>query len=404
MTEPATHSIGTPGQAWGAPELALWRAQQVRRRSYADDVLAAVERLAGRFDVIPYGELSYGIERFPLLALRAGAWQAGLPGVLVTGGVHGYETSGVHGALRFLDQHAAEAYSGRVNLLVAPCVSPWAYERIHRWNFDAVDPNRSFRTPSPAPEAAALMGLVAPWLGQFAAHIDLHETTDTDETESSVPRWPREMANPSSPAASRMASTWWTTSRNPQPEFQQAIIDAVARVTHIAPADEKGEIIGCPEVAHGVIRYPLKAWGLCASLTGRALHHHHRGLPRQPPRHARAVHRRAGGGGGCGDRVRAGAGIALNRPFPVSPMSKNPSATHTLVRFLQSPFLGPLCQRLRGRQHRRLGRVTSAAWRARGSCSAPARRCLRSAAAPAPRRSRCRCSPAPTWPPTSRRR
>jgi predicted deacylase len=122
----------------------------VRQRSYADDVLARGWRLAGRFDVIPYGELAYGIERFPLLALRAGAWQAGLPGVLVTGGVHGYETSGVHGALRFLDQHAA-TYSGRVNLLVAPCVSPWAYERIHRWNFDAVDPNRSFRTPSPAP-------------------------------------------------------------------------------------------------------------------------------------------------------------------------------------------------------------------------------------------------------------
>ena len=89
MTEPATHPIGTPGQAWGAPEQALWRAQQVRQRSYADDVLATVERLAGRFDVIPYGELAYGIERFPLLALRAGAWQPGRPGVLVTGGVHG---------------------------------------------------------------------------------------------------------------------------------------------------------------------------------------------------------------------------------------------------------------------------------------------------------------------------
>ena len=55
-----------------------------------------------RFDVIPYGEVAYAGEHFPLLALRAGAWQAGLPGVLVTGGVHGYETSGVHGALRFL--------------------------------------------------------------------------------------------------------------------------------------------------------------------------------------------------------------------------------------------------------------------------------------------------------------
>jgi hypothetical protein len=225
---------GTPGQAWGAPELALWRAQQVRQRSYADDVLATVERLAGRFDVIPYGELSYGIERFPLLALRAGAWQAGLPGVLVTGGVHGYETSGVHGALRFLDQHA-EAYSGRVNLLVAPCVSPWAYERIHRWNFDAVDPNRSFRTPSPAPESAALMGLVAPWLGQFAAHIDLHETTDTDETVFRPALAARD-GKPFEPGSIPDGFYLVDDTENPQPEFQQAIIEAVARVTHIAPS------------------------------------------------------------------------------------------------------------------------------------------------------------------------
>jgi len=172
----------------------------------------------------------------------------------------------VQGALRFLDQHA-EAFAGRVNLLVAPCVSPWAYERIHRWNFDAVDPNRSFRTPSPAPESAALMGLVAPWLGQFAAHIDLHETTDTDETVFRPALAARD-GKPFEPGSIPDGFYLVDHTENPQPEFQQAIIDAVARVTHIAPADEKGEIIGCPEVAHGVIRYPLKAWGLCASLTG----------------------------------------------------------------------------------------------------------------------------------------
>ena len=55
---------------------------------------------------------------------------------------------------------------------------------------------------------------------------------------------------------------------NPQPLFQQAIIEAVERVTHIAPNDERGEIIGSPAVAHGVIRYPLKALGLCAGITG----------------------------------------------------------------------------------------------------------------------------------------
>jgi hypothetical protein len=236
----------------------------------------------------------------------------GWPGVLVTGGVHGYETSGVHGALRFLDQHA-EAFAGRVNLLVAPCVSPWAYERIHRWNFDAVDPNRSFRTPSPALESAALMRLVAPWLGQFAAHIDLHETTDTDETVFRPALAARD-GKPFEPGSIPDGFYLVDDTENPQPEFQQAIIDAVARVTHIAPADEKGEIIGCPEVAPRRDPLPAEGLGPVRQPHRRALHHHHRGLPRQPPRHARAVHRRAGGGGGCGDRVRAGAGIALNRP------------------------------------------------------------------------------------------
>ncbi|MCB1578172.1 MAG: peptidase, partial [Xanthomonadales bacterium] len=33
-------------------------------------------------------------------------------------------------------------------------------------------------------------------------------------------------------------------SEHPQPEFQDAVIAAVAKVTHIAPADANGEIIG----------------------------------------------------------------------------------------------------------------------------------------------------------------
>ena len=262
----ASDPIGTPGQPWGPAELAQWRARQTRQRSYADDVLAVVRRLAQGFVVIPYGELTYAGEHFPLVAVQAGPWQAGLPGVLVTGGVHGYETSGVHGALRFLEHHAG-ALAGRVNLLVAPCVSPWAYERIHRWNHDAIDPNRSFRTPSPANESAALMQLVASKLGQFAAHIDLHETTDTDETEFRPAVAARD-GKPFVPGSIPDGFYLVDDADNPQPAFQQAIMSAVARVTHIAPADDKGEIIGCPVVAPGTIRYPVKAWGLCPGITG----------------------------------------------------------------------------------------------------------------------------------------
>jgi hypothetical protein len=59
MPERLSYPIGTPSQPWGAAELAQWRQRQVRQRSYADDVLRAVDRLRGRFDVAQYGELAY---------------------------------------------------------------------------------------------------------------------------------------------------------------------------------------------------------------------------------------------------------------------------------------------------------------------------------------------------------
>src|SRR5690606_38521126 len=57
-------------------------------------------------------------------------------------------------------------------------------------------------------------------------------------------------------------------SENPQPAFQAAIVAGVERVTHIAPADANGEIIGSPVAQRGVINYPVAALGLCAGLTG----------------------------------------------------------------------------------------------------------------------------------------
>ncbi|MBN8480803.1 MAG: M14 family metallocarboxypeptidase [Xanthomonadales bacterium] len=266
MTTSTVPPIGTPGQPWGDAERALWRSGQRLRRSYADEVLAAIECLRGRFDVVRYGELDYAPERYPLVALRSTGWDERLPCALVTGGVHGYETSGVHGALQFLEGHAGD-YAGRINLLVAPCVSPWAYERIQRWNADAVDPNRSFRADGAAAESAALMALVAPLRGRFLVHVDLHETTDSDETEFRPALAARD-GKAFEPGEIPDGFYLVDDSANLQPAFQQAIIEAVAKVTHIAPADANGQIIGSPVIAPGVIAYPLRALGLCAGITG----------------------------------------------------------------------------------------------------------------------------------------
>lgn len=266
MTLSAPYPVGTPGVPWGSTERAQWLSRQIRHRSYQDDVVGTIERLSVRFDVEEYGQLDYPPDRYRLFALRSRDWRNELPVALVTGGVHGYETSGVHGALQFLDLRAAE-YAGRINLLVAPCISPWAYERIHRWNANAIDPNRSFREDSPAEESAALLRLIAPLRGRFLLHIDLHETTDTDESEFRPALAARD-GKTFEPDLIPDGFYLVDDSENPQPAFQQAIIDAVGKVTHIAPADANNQIIGCDVVAPGVIRYALRKLGLCTGITG----------------------------------------------------------------------------------------------------------------------------------------
>jgi hypothetical protein len=265
MTTQTHYSVGTPGHPWGAAEKATWLSNQTRKRSYETDVLSVIDRLRDRFDVAEYGRLDYAPESFPLFAIRSRNWNDALPTALVTGGVHGYETSGVHGALQFVDLHLAD-YAGRINVLAVPCVSPWAYERIHRWNPLAIDPNRSFRENSPAPESAALMRLVAPLRDRCLVHVDLHETTDSDESEfgpALAARDGREFKANGIPDGFYLVDD----SEHPQPEFQRAVIEAVAKVTHIAPADAKGEIIGSRVVAPGVIEYALTRLGLCACIT-----------------------------------------------------------------------------------------------------------------------------------------
>lgn len=261
-----SYPIGTVGQAWGPAEIQAWRQRLVKQRSYTQDVLAAIEPLRQDFDVGEYGAVTYDSERIPLLAVRSRGWNDALPVLVVTGGVHGYETSGVHGALQYLRDHGLET-AGRANLLVVPCVSPWAYERIQRWNFDALDPNRNFVAGSPVGESAALVALLAPLRGRVLMHIDLHETTDSDEAEFRPALAARD-GEAFEPDTVPDGFYLVDDAERPQPEFQRAVIDAVARVTHIAPPDANGQIIGCPLQQPGVIAFAVSRRHLCAAITG----------------------------------------------------------------------------------------------------------------------------------------
>jgi len=261
----SVYPIGTPGKPWGEEEKALWLSQQIIKRSYADEVLVKLEALKDRFDVQQYGVLSMDATRYPLYILRSKMWQDGKPIALVTGGVHGYETSGVQGAIRFLETRAKE-FAADFNLLAAPCVSPWSYETINRWNPLAIDPNRSFKADSSCEEAQSLMAYAGQLAAMISVHIDLHETTDSDNSEFRPALAARDGITQdrlSIPDGFYLVGD----SQRPAPEFQQAIITAVERVTHIAPPDEDGRLIGDKLEQRGVVNYHARASGLCMGMT-----------------------------------------------------------------------------------------------------------------------------------------
>jgi hypothetical protein len=265
MNEAQDYPIGTTGQSWGDNEKTVWLALQTIKRPYADEVLEKLEQLNQEFIIEQYGALAHRPDRYPLFALRSKNWNDKLPNVLITGGVHGYETSGVQGAIRFLETHVAD-YAGQFNFVAAPCVSPWGYETINRWNPSAVDPNRSFRADSPAQEAELLMRYLQENTWTFAMHIDLHETTDTDNDEFRPALAARDAVIHDNWHIPDGFYTVGDTDR-PEPEFQKAVIRSVEQVTHIAPPDENGKIIG-EEMQHwGVIDYAAKPLGLCMGLT-----------------------------------------------------------------------------------------------------------------------------------------
>ncbi len=257
-----TECVQTP---WGDKEKNDWFREQSIKRSYAEDVLSRMNKLSGDFAVVQYGSLSLDPNRYPVFLIKTRNFDDTKKTVIITGGVHGYETSGVHGALAFMEKEVAK-YTNHFNFVCAPCISPWAYETINRWNNKAIDPNRSFYPNSPAEECKLFLDAISSLNLKIFAHFDLHETTDTDNT---VFRLALEKRDAKPQEFSEIPDGFYVVdnSQRPKKEFQKAIIDSVRMVTHIALPDERGMIIGVPIEDEGVINYDLKKLFLCAGFS-----------------------------------------------------------------------------------------------------------------------------------------
>lgn len=176
----STLSENTKAGGWGEKEKADWFARQTIQRSYGEDVVARLGALQSeKFGVSQYGALTFDPERYPLYCVLTADWKEENPSILITGGVHGYEPSGIISPLRFLEETASQ-YADRINFAVYPCISPLAYEINHRWNQKAQDPNRHFLKDTTVEESEQLMRSVKSLGTYFRAAIDLHETNGRD--------------------------------------------------------------------------------------------------------------------------------------------------------------------------------------------------------------------------------
>ncbi|MBY0371237.1 M14 family metallocarboxypeptidase [bacterium] len=253
MARPSTGTL-TP---WGPEKKLRWFLNQKIQRSYHDDVLVRLKalRLEG-FQTEQYGALTLDPEKFPVYALRVTAPSRSKPTVLITGGVHGYETSGVKGALQFLENHATD-YAAHFNLVVFPCVSPWSYETVNRLDPIMENPNREFKAEGKAEESRLVMQYLAGLNQEFDGHIDLHETTDSDRVflpeEYSKNGLALEAKDVDIPDGFYLIGQKGFV----RAELEKSMLDSVRAVSHVAKANAQGMILDNPITTEGMIHIEI---------------------------------------------------------------------------------------------------------------------------------------------------
>ena len=234
--------MGEAGAAWGPAEKEAWWNRQTIQRSYADDVLSRLNALpSDKFSLEQYGALSADPAKYPLMRVLSKPWKDNNPTILVTGGVHGYEPSGITGALRFLEEVAPQ-FADKINFVVYPCVSPLGYEINHRWNRNADDPNRNFHPGGNAEEARQLMTSVESLQKHFRAAVDLHETNNRDK-ELTLERRARDGQQPEPDDTYIPEGFYLVVADKADVALGREVIEAVRKVTPIC-IDK--EVLGYP--------------------------------------------------------------------------------------------------------------------------------------------------------------
>ena len=217
------YPIGTPGVPWTKAQREEWRASvEAPKRSYADEVLAKLEPLKSRYDVFKYGALPYDAddpERYPLFAVRTrgSTRRTASRASSSPAGSTATRPAGCRA------RSGSWRPSARISWTTLTCSSPRASRRGGtnassggtRAPWTPIDPS-----PIDTPTRSKFLGAMvdAQGVGTWMVHVDLHETTDTDETEFRPAKAAR-TASTSPRTSSPTGSTPWATRRTRNPTF-----------------------------------------------------------------------------------------------------------------------------------------------------------------------------------------
>ncbi len=155
------------------------------RRDYEANVVSRLQKLdSNHISLTTYRTSQSGDEKFDHLFVTIGDLGNGNPNILLIGGVHGNEPSGVEACVRIAEQFNESADPPDINIVIFPCLFPWSYVHNQRWVYeDALDPNRHMIVGGSdfgrVSTAESFMFEIAD-MPPFAIALDFHETNDSD--------------------------------------------------------------------------------------------------------------------------------------------------------------------------------------------------------------------------------
>jgi predicted deacylase len=221
----------------GIIDLAAQKSATVRL-NFKDAVAGPLKLNPADLRIVKTGRVRTASGVHPIYAALSGNHRKGLPGIILTAGIHGEEPAGVYAILDFLNRGIAK-YLEHFSFLILPCLNPYGFTRGVRFSRDVSDLNRSFDRAAAPPEVAAVKEVLRRFPGPYRLAVDLHET-NTYLPRGEAP------AVEDHPAGFYM----YETRRNGRPVLGPAIIQDIRDAGH--PVSRRRSVYGA-ECRNGLI-------------------------------------------------------------------------------------------------------------------------------------------------------